>query len=370
MMHRTSQRPLQHNRQPNPVKATASIAIIGALLCIAAHWLAGHVAADWRRSIAEQKKASTQAGPPQEPISPTPKVDDSLPQSSPVTPSQSVAEEAALSAASRMRIAALSGLGSEFAASWDSDAAAKAWLARLGSLSYKHVWPYFFSGALLVTGPASDPPIIAFYNPYADAALLTEWSRSADGCRISNAAVVLGSELVGTDHVSATDAPRWCKQEGPLFERLEESLASFRQEFPSVSSRLLKKNGEFSSLEHNRSLQQLEERCLALTVELTRLCATKSTEPSAACMRSLMHSLASGTIEGLPGADDNATAEIQKLGSERMARMKPVFATKFANGCQVFLIEAGNPETLLAALFSGTREIRLENLQPRFFPRS
>jgi hypothetical protein len=352
------------------MKATTPIAIIAALMCIAAHWVAGSVAADWKRSRVEQKKASTQVGPPQEPVSPTPKVEDSMPQSTPVTPSESVAEDAALTAASRMRLAGLSGLGSDFAASWDSGAASQAWLEQLGSLSYKHVWPYFFSGALLVAGPTSESQIVAFYNPYADAALLTEWSRSADRCRISNAAVVLGSELAGTDHVPETDAPRWCKQEGPLFERLAKSLASFRQEFPSVSSRLLKKNGEFSSLEHNRSLRQVEQRCLALTVELTRLCATKSTEPSAAGMRNLMHSLASGTFDGLPGADDNATSEIQKLGSERLARMKPVFATQFANGCQVFLIEAGNPETLLAALFSGTGEIRLENLQPRFFPRN
>lgn len=352
------------------MKSTTSIAVIAAVLSIAAHWLAGSVAADRKRSKVVQQGASIQVGSPQQPISSTPQVDDSAPRSAPVPPSESLAELDALTAVSKMRIAAVSGLGSNFAANWDSGAAAQAWLARLRTLSYKHIWPYFFSGSLLVAGLGSDSRIVALYNPYADAALLTEWTRSAERSRISNAAIVLGSELGGTDNTPDADAPRWCNQEGPLFERLERSLANFRQEFPAASSRLLGKNSDFSSLEHNRSLQLLEKRCLALTVELTRLCATKSTVPSAGGIRDLMHSLASGTFGGLQGADDHATSEIQKLGSERLARMKPVFATQFSDGFLVLLIEAGKPETLLAAEFSGTRETRLVNLQPRYFPQN
>jgi hypothetical protein len=276
--------------------------------------------------------------------------------------------DAAMNAASRMRLAALSGLGSDFAASWDSGATAQAWLARLESCSYKHVWPYFFSGALLVAGPESDRQIVAYYNPYADAALLTEWTRSSDGDRISNAAVVLGSELKNARQVSETDPPRWCKQDGPLFERLMKSLASFQQEFPSACTHLLSTTGDATSLGQNRSLQQLEQRCLALTVELTRLCAIRSTEPSAGLVADLMRSLGSGAIDGLPMVGDDAKSEIQKLGSERLARMRPAFAAQFSDGCLVLLMDPSEPATLLAAHFAGTNPLQLQTLSARIFP--
>lgn len=357
-------------RPTTNMKATTCIAITGALLTIAAHWLAGHQAAKWKMARLTYKTASasvTQQFPPPSPIlevvpQPTPQ-----PSLSPVLPSERIPMEAALNAASRMRLAALSGLGSDFAACWDSDAVAQAWLSRLEFCSYKHIWPYFFSGALLVTAE-TEPQIVAYYSPYADAALLTEWSRSSDGDRISNAAVVLGSEIANAGQTSETDPPRWCKQDGPLFERLVQSHASFRQKFPSVSSQLLKNQSDSSSLGRNRSLQQLEKRCLALTVELTRLCATRSKEPSAACVVNLMNSLARGKIDELPVAEDDAKSNIQKLGSERLARMRPAFATQFSDGCLVLLMDACEPATLMAAHFSGTQVLRLETIYPKFFP--
>jgi hypothetical protein len=362
------------------MKATATIAITGALLSIAAHWLAGYKAAQWKQARMAHLQASPTAYPREpfpspsqevvpQPSSPSPPLEVApQPSHQPGLPPERISADAAVNAASRMRRAARYGLSSDFAASWDSGVTAQAWRARLESCSYKHVWPYFFSGALLVAGPEPDSQIVAYYNPYADAALLTEWSRSSDGDRISNATVVLGSELDNAGQVSEADPPRWCKQDGPVFERLVQSLASFRQEYPSVSAHLLRKEGDSTSLGQNRSLHQLEQRCLALTVELTRLCATRSTEPSAARVTELLRSLASGTIDGLQIAGDNAKSDIQKLGSDRLARMRPVFATQFSDGCLVLLMDPREPTSLLAAHFSDTETLRLEGLHPKFFP--
>ena len=355
------------HRPTTSMKATTGIAIIGALLSIAAHWLAGHQAAQWKLAHMTHKAAPTPVTPPQPSPSPTPEVVPQPPPS-PEIPTERIPMDAAMNAASKMRLAALSGLGIDFAAFWDAGASAQAWRTRLESCSYKHVWPYFFSGALLVAGPESDPQIVAYYNPYADAALLTEWSHSSDGHRISNAAVVLGSEVANDAQTSEIDPPGWCKQDGPLFERLMKSLASFRQGFPPLSSNLLRTKGDSSSLGQNRSLQQLEQRCLALTVELTRLCATRSKEPSAAAVGDLMRSLASGTIDGLPVAGDDTKSDIQKLGSERLARMRPVLATQFSDGCLVLLIDSSEPTGLLTAHLAGTQELRLKAIYPRFFP--
>lgn len=275
--------------------------------------------------------------------------------------------DAAMNAASKMRLAALSGLGSEIAEFWDSGAAAQAWRSRLESYSYKHVWPYFFSGALLVAGPESDPQVVAFYNPYADSALLTEWSRSSDGDGISNAAVVLGSEVANEGQISETDPPRWCKQDGPLFERLMKSVASFRQGFAPQSSTLLRTKGGSSSLDQNHSLQQLEQRCLALTVELTRLCATRSKEPSAIAVGDLMRTLGNGSVEGIPTTviANAARLEIQALGFHRLARMRPAFAAQFSNGSLVLLMDPREPTALLAAHFIETsRSAKLLALSP------
>jgi len=48
------------------------------------------------------------------------------------------------------------------------------------SQNYPYIWSYFLAGSFPIFGHAlSDSPIIAYYNPYFDLALMTQWEKTA-----------------------------------------------------------------------------------------------------------------------------------------------------------------------------------------------
>jgi hypothetical protein len=311
--------------------------------------------------------------PPKQPDWPRP--NQPSPQTSPgVSPGSSAAHPgvsadslpmpSTVEAAAGMRRSALRGLDGDFARYWNAEPIPDAWRRHMQASSSRHLWPYFLSTALLVQGADQPPRTIAFYNPYADAALLTSWSRSEIGDRIVNATVILGSELDALETGPPAELPRWCGQSGPLIERLRRSTADFQQKFPGLSSSLMASRTGAPDPLKNRSLPLLEQRCLALSSELSRLCATRSPEPSAGAVADLMTALRTTALDRLPSAAINATEReaILSLGSSRLAAMKPAFATQFSDGCMVLLIDPSEPDQLLAAHFSGSSSPRLTAL--------
>src|SRR5436853_6749858 len=83
------------------------------------------------------------------------------------------------------------------------------------SAKYPHIWPYVISGSFIVIGNSlSDDPIVAFYNPWFDVALLTKWSFEDLGgtkasFRLMQAIPVSGRAFLENRASLNTDKPIW-----------------------------------------------------------------------------------------------------------------------------------------------------------------
>lgn len=81
------------------------------------------------------------------------------------------------------------------------------------STKFPLLWPYAFSGSSMVIGNAlSGEPVVAFYNPYFDVAVLTQWkfeTTGAPGFKLKSAYPVTGRAIVENRASLATDMPIW-----------------------------------------------------------------------------------------------------------------------------------------------------------------
>ena len=85
------------------------------------------------------------------------------------------------------------------------------------SAKYPHIWPYIISGSFIVIGNSlGDDPVVAFYNPWFDVALLTKWTfkeqpgtNKKPGFLLMQAIPVTGSAFLENRPSLKTDQPIW-----------------------------------------------------------------------------------------------------------------------------------------------------------------
>lgn len=107
------------------------------------------------------------------------------------------------------------------------------------------LWSYFFCGAMVLGGHLeSERPIIAFYNPFLDGVLLTQWTREDGEPRMLAADLRIASEMAGVRRADPKLA-WWLPEVArvPLPEALHRQDATFvnafAQQYPVESSRLV-----------------------------------------------------------------------------------------------------------------------------------
>jgi hypothetical protein len=107
------------------------------------------------------------------------------------------------------------------------------------------IWGYFFCGAVVLGGHMeSARPVIAFYNPFLDAVLVTQWSRENGQPRMVAADFGIASELAGEPPARPRQA-RWLAQmsKQPLPDALHAQyaayVAAFTRQYPVESTRVV-----------------------------------------------------------------------------------------------------------------------------------
>ena len=112
------------------------------------------------------------------------------------------------------------------------------------SAKFPYLWQYVVSGAFIVIGNSlGDDPVVAFYNPYFDVAILTKWSflkptgtKAKPGFILIQAIPVSGRAFFENRPSLSTDKPIW-SDSNALFEvRIVDAahkfIATFEQRYP------------------------------------------------------------------------------------------------------------------------------------------
>jgi hypothetical protein len=112
------------------------------------------------------------------------------------------------------------------------------------SAKYPYIWSYVMAGSFIVIGNSlSDDPVVAFYNPYFDVALLTKWrfkdhteTTAQPGFKLMEAVPVTGRAFRENRPSVATDKPIWTDSEALFEVRLVNAaqgfVATFEERYP------------------------------------------------------------------------------------------------------------------------------------------
>jgi hypothetical protein len=141
------------------------------------------------------------------------------------------------------------------------------------------VWSYFFSGSIILGGNLESPnPIIAFYNPFLDGVLLTQWDMQGGSPQIIGADLRIASRM--TAQKAANPSLAWWVSEmskRPIPQVLKEQynafLPAFTREFPVDSNQVIKLE---AGQEAANSRAILERQAMASFANLVNLQNPKS----------------------------------------------------------------------------------------------
>lgn len=224
-----------------------------------------------------------------------------------------------------------------------------------------HVWAYFFSCSLLLIGHAQDSaPVIGFYNPFLDAALLTRWSWKGDQATISDATLWVGT-CFPDGQAAAPQYPRWMStaRTTPLHEALlageREFVSRFDREFPIQPVDSLK----FPQPGRRAEAQTFIEQQAA--AQLLTLMKLRTHRGLANLRRALAEGRASALDALIPQGSSFNSATLLKLPRELRERLLPSFALCSAEHTIVVLSLPALPRFYILAQF-GNAESPLEHL--------
>jgi hypothetical protein len=141
------------------------------------------------------------------------------------------------------------------------------------STKFPATWPYLISGSFIVIGNSlSDEPVVAFYNPWFDVALITKWSfkdlaGAKAGFRLMQAFPVSGRAFLENRSTLSTDKPIWSGSNALFEVRIVDAahrfIATFEERYPPFgrdSATLLADNNAIAtavSLAENRAFSLL-----------------------------------------------------------------------------------------------------------------
>jgi hypothetical protein len=110
--------------------------------------------------------------------------------------------------------------------------------SEIGS-DFPEAWAFFFSGSFVLVGDAmASAPVIAFYNPWLDGALITRWVDGEQGPQMADAALWIASSFPARDDGIVPRYARWIHDASTtplpvaLRTRYQQFLDAFAQAYP------------------------------------------------------------------------------------------------------------------------------------------
>jgi hypothetical protein len=222
-------------------------------------------------------------------------------------------------------------------------------------------WAYFFSCSLLLIGHAQHPrPVIAFYHPFLDAALLTRWSWNGDEATISDATLWIGG-CFPDGQAAPPEYPHWmgAARSTPFHEALlagqREFVGRFDREFPIQPV----DPSKFPQSASRGAVQDFVEQQAA--AQLLTLIKLRTHRGLANLRQALAEGRASALDALIPPGSSLKSATLLKLPRELRQRLLPSFALCSSEHTIVVLSLPELPRFYILAQF-GKAEAPLEHL--------
>lgn len=250
-------------------------------------------------------------------------------------------------------------------------------------------WSYFFSLAMFDLGnPSSETPIVAFYHPWADVWLFTEWE-------LRPVAKIVGIEILCGEYVRRRGQlpldlqVDWLKRDGFRVEQLSRAVVDNLNDFQKIA--YAKPSWRDALLLNDRTFEAQEFNDWTVTVQLSQawlrageIALGSPAFPSRNLMPPVLERLITsykqfldaGSVGDLSPWIDQArgthpsTAEtIGRLPRNVFDRFNPTYWLADERYAQVYLALDRNPDYCLALTYSReTDELRLERIDFVHFP--
>ena len=232
------------------------------------------------------------------------------------------------------------------------------------------VWSYFFCGAVVLGGNMeSSKPVVAFYNPFLDGVLLTQWTRQGEKSCLVAADLRIGSEMAGQKSASP-ELAWWLLEIGkrPLPVVMKEQytafVTAFTKKYPVDSHSVAR----LTAGKDVAAVRTIIER-QATSVFLNLVALEKPSSPSYSPeLKLLKKALAQDNAKSLanlmPVKNLMNAEEIIKQPSNLRQRAVPVYALITPANLIVLLAPSAAPRFCLLAEYARKPSPHLEALIP------
>ena len=226
-------------------------------------------------------------------------------------------------------------------------------------------WAYFFSTTVMLVGNQGTPePVVAYYSPFLDAAVLTRWRIDAQGLpAMTGATFRSGAELESRQLASAAALPRWMCNEAPgpllLGKHYRTFLTSFGQQFPPAPATAWDTYVPASPA-------ALQGMGAMATMQALAMCALYDGPNKGLCdsLRQLREAVARADAGGLgriiPQGNVLPVSEITGLPAPFRSHMAPVFAVWSERQVLVFLGDSAGLRFYSVAAYDVDNTVRLK----------
>ena len=240
-------------------------------------------------------------------------------------------------------------------------------LERPRASAHAALWPLFFTGALVAAGTGTGGRlVVAYYNPFFDAAVLLGWRVDDSTARIDRLAVRLGASLSASNGAAPREPARWLVSSEPaplaLATQTRAFLADFEARFPPSG-----RGGRFPGPAVVESELELLEA--HLVVQLTQLVALHDRTVSNVgdYLLDVRRRLADGDAAGLeallPAGSAPSAQTLAGMHPEVREEVRAQYAVLADQAAVLFLTPGGAPR------FCGILELALDPPNRRATPR-
>lgn len=232
------------------------------------------------------------------------------------------------------------------------------------------IWSYFFSGTVILGGHMESPkPVVAYYNPYLDAVLLTQWERVEGKALIRAADLRIASRMAGqatlnpklawwVAELSRRPAPVGLKEQYAAF------LKAFARDFPVDATAVVTLGSHPDAVEARTVIERQAVASFANLAHLQNPTAPVH-KPELAALREALKSGDALLLEKLLPRDNPMTAATLAAQPGWVRREAvPIYALAGAKRTIVLLAPTASPRFCLLTAWSAAPASKLESAVP------
>ncbi len=232
------------------------------------------------------------------------------------------------------------------------------------------VWSYFFCGTVVLGGNMeSSKPVVAFYNPFLDGVLLTQWTRQDGESRLVAADFRIGSEMAGQKSANPKLA-WWLLEIGkrPLPVVLKEQYTAFVNAFTKiypVDSHAVAKLTASKDVAGVRAIIERQAAAVFLNLIALEKPSSSSFSPELKLLKkALAQDNAKSLAKLMPAKNLMTAEEIIKQPANLRQRAVPIYALITPANLIVLLAPSAAPRFCLLAEYARKPSPHLEALIP------